>query len=121
MRTIHVAVALALIAAGCHAPVETKQNHIVHKGEMARLLNAGQETVYMAAEKGGSDALVTAVDAQTQAGIDALVTAGRAVAVEAGTPVRVIGEAFNEREVEVAEGPQKSKRGWVPFEWLKPM
>lgn len=121
MRTIYLAVGLALMVAGCHAPLETKQKHIVHKGETARLVNAGEATVYVAFNKGGSDALVTAIEQKKQADIDALVNSGRAMVLETGTPVKVTAESFNEREVEIVEGPQKSKRGWVPFEWLKPL
>ena len=46
---------------------------------------------------------------------------GMAVALEAGTKVKVLSESFNEREVEVIDGPRKGIKGWVPFEWLKPL
>ena len=109
-----------LLATGCHPPLETKEHHIVHKGETARLTIAGAEAVYVAVSKGETDAVVTAVNRKDAAGLEAMAQSGKAFRVEPGTPVRVIGESFNERRVEVTEGPLKGREGWVPFEWLEP-
>jgi len=48
-----------------------------------------------------------------------MVAAGRALMVPAQTHVRVTGESYNERQVEIADGPQAGRTGWVPFEWLQ--
>jgi hypothetical protein len=48
-----------------------------------------------------------------------MVAAGRALMVSAQTHVRVTGESYNERRVEITDGPQAGRTGWVPFEWLQ--
>ena len=121
MRTrLYPLLIAVLLAAGCHAPLETKEHHIVHKGEGARLTIAGAGEVYVATGKSETHALVTAVNRKDAAGLEAMAQSGKAFRAEPGTPVRVIGESFNERHVEVTEGPLKGREGWVPFEWLEP-
>ena len=121
MRTRSCVPFLALLlTAGCHPPLETKEHHIVHKGESARLVNPGGETVWVSVAKGETHALAAAVSRKDTAGLEAMVQSGKAFPVESGTPVRVLGESFNERHVEVTDGPRKGRDGWAPFEWLEP-
>lgn len=115
----HVAVLLALLTAAC-APVENKQNHIFHAGDQARLVITGQASGYAAVAKPDSDVLAHALNTRNADDLASLVSSGRAIQVESGTPVRIIAESFNERQVEIADGPHKGKKGWLPFEWLKP-
>jgi hypothetical protein len=42
------------------------------------------------------------------------------IEVKAGTPVKVLSEKVEKREVEVMEGPAAGKRGWVVHESLRP-
>ncbi len=108
-----------LFSTGCHSPVETAENHIVHQGESARLHNGGEPQVLLAVAHEDAHALAEAVDNRRQPDIDNLVFDGKAFATDSGTPVRVVAESFNERRVEVKDGPHKGRTGWVPFEWLK--
>lgn len=110
----------ALAAVGCHGPLETKQHHIVHTGEAAKLTGVGGASAYIAVAHGDNDALVTAVDTHSQSNIDQMVRTGKALKLESGTAVKIVGESFNERRIEITGGPQKGKTGWVPFEWLQP-
>jgi maltose-binding protein MalE len=108
-----------LFAAGCGTPVETPEKRIVHKGEPARLHHGKAEKVVLAVAHEDAHALAAAVDDQRQSEIDSMVSAGKAFEADAGTPVTVVSESYNERRVEVMDGPHKGKSGWVPFEWLK--
>lgn len=119
MRTApHIPFVFFLIAAGCHPPLETKEHHIVHKGEAARLV--GADAVYLSVAKGGTHQLVAAAGNKDSTALNEMVASGKALRAGPGTPVRVLGESFNERHVEVTDGPLKGRDGWVPFEWLEP-
>lgn len=121
MRTLYFVPLFAiLLTAGCHPPLETKEHHIVHKGEQARLADSGGSEVWLSVSKGQAHALVTAVNQHDASALEDMVRTGKAFAVESGTPVRVTDESFNERRVELAGGPQKGRQGWAPFEWLEP-
>ena len=121
MRKRYLTVLTALLlTAGCHPPLETKEHHIVHRGESARLTASVDGAVYVAAVKGATNEVVTAVNRKDAAGLEALEKSGQAFRVDSGTEVRVTGESFNERRIEVTDGPQKGRQGWVPFEWLSP-
>jgi hypothetical protein len=75
--------------------------------------------VVLAVAHQDAHALAAAVGNEQQSDIDKMVAAGKAFEVDAGTPVTVVGESYNERQVEVMDGPHKGQTGWVPFEWLK--
>jgi hypothetical protein len=109
-----------LITAGCHPPLETKEHHIVHQGEPARLTGNHGDMAFVALSKGDTHRLAAAVYKQETEVVKELVTSGKALRTPAGTPVRVTGESFNERKIEIVDGPHKGRTGWVPFEWLEP-
>ena len=50
-----------------------------------------------------------------------LAEADKIISTDAGAKVKVLNEAYNEREVRILEGSAEGKTGWVPFEWLKPL
>lgn len=121
MTRSRVAVVTALLFAfcGCHSPVETRANHVVHKGEKARLWSPDAKEVYMASGKEECHQLAKLVAEKRDGDVAAMVTGGKAFGEPTGTRVEVIGESYNERQVQVLGGPHAGRIGWVPFEWLK--
>lgn len=118
MRGMWILTVLAL--AGCHPPMETKARHFVHSGEPAILTVEGQQRAFMALAKEDAHLLAKAVDQKDAAGTRAMVKNGKALELENGTAVKVLSESYNERKIEVTDGPERGRTGWVPFEWLKP-
>jgi hypothetical protein len=115
-----VLVLTALISAGCHPVVETPENHIVHKGETALIVEKHRTTAIVAISKEAVHQLAPAVEVKDQITVERLINEGKAFEVPNGTMVKVESESFNEREVRVLKGPMEGRRAWVPFEWLKP-
>ena len=109
-----------LISASCHPVIETPENHIVHKGEAAMVVQAGRPTAVVAISRNVSHQLSLALDAKDQIAVERLISGGKAFEVANRTIVKVESESFNEREVRVLDGPFKGRTAWVPFESLKP-
>ncbi len=123
MRTTSFTIFLAtmLLSAGCHRPLESNEKHYGHRGEQAILTAPGQaEAVFVAVQKENSQALERACSKNDSSALQHLVKAGKAFETRSGGTVKVTAESFNERQVEILEGPQRGQRGWVPFEWLRP-
>ena len=124
MRTISIPIlaALAVVSLGCHPPLETKEKHYVHAGEQAVLSGAGQpqHTTFVAVAKENAHALARAVGQKDTVTLEKMVKDGAVLEIENGTPVKVTAESFNERQVQILDGLQRGRTGWVPFEWLSP-
>jgi hypothetical protein len=118
MRALTGIAILAVIVSGCHRAVETKENHYVHQGERATLAIAGHDHGYMAVAQQDAHAVARAVETADAVALRKMLEAGKAVQFEKGVSVKVTGESFNERRIEVEEGSMKGRSGWVPFEWL---
>lgn len=39
--------------------------------------------------------------------------------VPTGTRIRIISAGLDKRQVEIAEGEHKGRRGWIPLDWLQ--
>jgi hypothetical protein len=113
-------VALFVLLSACNMRKETTADHVVHRGELAVLTVAGQEHVYIALAQADAHPLAAAIEANDASKLKALTDSGKVLSLPAPTPVRVLQEAYNERQVEIAVGPDEGKIGWVPYEWLKP-
>ena len=119
MRLLMVVIPI-LTLAGCHTQLETKAKHVVHSGEQALLIESGRQVALAAVAKGDAHALARAEETRDQAVIDKMLKEGKALEIKNGTPVKVVSESFNERQVQLLGGPLAGKSAWVPFEWLKP-
>ncbi|MCX6631764.1 MAG: hypothetical protein NTW28_29500 [Candidatus Solibacter sp.] len=119
-RNARAVVLAALISASCHPVIETPENHIVHKGETAMVVQAGRSTAVVAISKNAAHQLSPALNVKDQIAVDRLISEGKAFELANRTIVKVERESFNEREVRVLDGPFKGRTGWVPFESLKP-
>jgi hypothetical protein len=109
---------LVLLAPACHKPVETSANHVLHRGETGRLWSPSGGVIWLSTQKERSPDVVKA--AASDASIRQMAASGLAFSVEVGTPVQVLSESYNERQVEILAGPLKGRTGWVPWEALKP-
>ncbi len=123
MRKTLLAVLSALIAflLGCHPPLETKEKHYVHPGEEAVLTGpSAQSKVFIALAKENTTAVERAVVHNDKSVLEDMLKGGKILEIENGTPVKVTAESSNERQVEIKDGPQRGRTGWVPFEWVRP-
>jgi len=111
--------AFAVMCVACHEPVEDREHHVVHRGEMAKLTVKGGDSVYLAVERGDGYHVQEALSDKNTAKLEEMVSAGKAIKVAAGTMVKVLTDSYNERRVEVAEGPLAGKSGWVVWENLR--
>ena len=108
-----------LLMAACHPAVESRERHIVHRGEPALLATSHGDTVYVAVSKSQSYPVEKLVAEDKVAELEALVASGGAIKAAAGTPVKVLADSSDEREIEFTEGPAKGRRGWVTWEFLR--
>jgi hypothetical protein len=72
----------------------------------------------LALSKNDAHALARAVETGDVSAVTRMVEEGKATLVPAQSRVRVTGESYNERRVQVLDGLHAGKAGWVPFEWL---
>lgn len=121
MRSLNLLLLAAclLFCDGCTSPPQTRGRHLVPTGEIAVVAHGSDAEVPFAISKADAYALARAVETGDRATVLAMIAAGRAVMAPAQTQVRVIGESYNERHIEVTDGPQTGQTGWVPYEWLK--
>ncbi|MBI5281489.1 MAG: hypothetical protein HY858_07395 [Candidatus Solibacter usitatus] len=103
----------------CHAPVETRQNHVVHRGEQA-VLTAANGNAFLALEREDCYHVQQAVSSRDKAWLETMEMQDKVLRVAAGTPVKVLQDSYNERKVEILEGPLAGKTGWVAWEFLSP-
>lgn len=66
------------------------------------------------------DAVMKAASTKDRTGIDALIDSKRAVMVDNGTKVKVIGSGFNKRQVRLLDGDSQGAAVWVPVEYVSP-
>ncbi len=65
------------------------------------------------------DAIMNAATTKDQDGINALISAKRAVMVDNNTKVKVIGSGFNKRQVRLLNGDNQGVAVWVPVEYIE--
>ena len=118
MRHILLVLACLLLSAACGLLPETDDRRIVHPGDVAVVVHGAKVNVPVALSRSDVHVLAKAMDSNDEGTVMALVDTGKAILVAAGTHVRVAGESYNERRIEVTEGAHAGKYGWVPFEWL---
>lgn len=111
--------AAALLFCGCRPFQETEANHILHSGETGILVHPVRGKVCAAISKDDIHAIARAEESGDEPALAEFVRSGRAIEVAAKTRVRVLSESFNERKLELLEGPGKGKTVWVSMEWLK--
>lgn len=121
MRTLNLLVLAAclLFCDGCTSLPQTRGRHLVPTGEIAIVVHGSDAEVPFAVSKTDAHTLARAVETGNRATVLGMIAAGRAFMAPARTHVRVIGESYNERHIEVTEGPQTGRTGWVPYEWLE--
>lgn len=117
MLRILLAAAALLFCCGC-TRLETREDHIVHRGETAVLVHHDWKTVPVAMDKADAHAMANA--AESAHGAVKLAGSGQLLLVPAGARVRIVSESYNEREVRIEDGEYAGRTGWVPYEWLKP-
>lgn len=123
-RLVRIVSSSAFLLAGCgmHFSEEGRFNHKVHVGETARLwAPPNYKYSFLATQRENCYELQKVMSANDFAGLEKLAKADKVMSTDAGARVKVLKEAYNEREVKLLEGPDEGKTGWVPFEWLKPL
>ncbi len=119
-KPILLLIAFSLTA--CRPAMETRNSHFVHKGEVAvlMLMETGQPSAAVSVDRENVPLLAPAVDKKDQAAVERMVREGKAFLIPNGTRVKVVSESYNERQIQVMDGPLQGRTAWVPFEWLKP-
>lgn len=100
---------------------EGRYDHIIRPGERAVLTSAGTDRVWVALEKEGAYPLQKAMAEKDGAFLQQAVSDGKAFVLPLGTRVEVTGQSANKRRLQVVEGPDTGKAGWVEFEYLRPL
>lgn len=95
---------------------ETKYSRTLHRGDEAVLALAGQEGGEVWLARKGEDSYRVQVS-MGKGDVEWL--KGAAVAVAAGTRVKVLHEVESRREVEVMGGAQAGVKGWVEQEYVR--
>jgi hypothetical protein len=111
--------AAALLFCGCRPFPEKEASHILHSGDTGVLVHPNRGKICIALNKADIHALARAEDSGDESAVARFINEGTAIEVAVNTKVRVAGESYNERKVELLEGPHKGKTVWVPMEWLK--
>ncbi|WP_321475188.1 hypothetical protein [uncultured Paludibaculum sp.] len=100
---------------------ETPANHMLHKGEMAVLVSTAGKAVWLAASKTDTYKMQIAMGKQDQAALDQAGVSGAAFPVVAGTHARVLEEDVSRLRIQLTDGPDAGRSGWVEFEYLRPI
>ena len=103
----------------CHTPVETRQNHVVHRGEQA-VLKAGSGAAFLALQHEDCYNVQQAISSRDHAWLETMEKQNKVLRVVAGTLVKVLQDSYNERQVEILDGPLAGRTGWVVWEFLSP-
>jgi len=99
---------------------ETEYNHNLYLGETAILTIQGGGSVWLALKKDDCSSMNSAMFQRDSSYLRGCEDAQTAFAVPAGAHVKVIGESVNRKHVQVVEGPQSGRTGWVEFQYLRP-
>lgn len=118
MRKLSVLLFCLLVCA-CGRARQAAVLNIVHTGDFAVVTHGSAAEVPLAIAKSDAHSLARAFETRDTKAVKAMVAAGRVLMVPARTHVRVTSESYNERRVEITDGPQAGRTGWVPFEWLE--
>lgn len=100
---------------------ETPENHTLHKGEVAVLTSATGQAIWLAEKKDTTRVLQNAMGRQDRPALDQAESAQTAFPATTGTQVRVTVEDGSRYQVEILDGPAAGRRGWVEFEYLRPI
>lgn len=99
---------------------DSPERHIVHKGETAVLTAPAGGNIWLARDKRHCYSLQKAMTAKDTAALENSEAREESFQVPPGTQVKIIGESVSARHVEILDGPQSGKAGWVEFEYLRP-
>jgi hypothetical protein len=111
--------AAALLLCGCRHFPESEATHILHPGETGFLVHPHRAKVCVALNKADIHPLARAEDSGDESAIAGFVNEGKAIEVAVNTKVKVVSESYNERKLQILDGPHKGKVAWVAMEWLK--
>lgn len=100
---------------------ETPENHTLHKGEVAVLTTITGQAIWLAESKDSTRLLQNAMGKQDRAELERAENAQTAFPVTMGTQARVTVEDGSRYQVEILDGPAAGRRGWVEFEYLRPV
>jgi hypothetical protein len=98
---------------------ETKSAHVVHRGEEATVWVKDGGKVWVTAERDRAYDVQVAITQKNYAALAQLESANAAFSVDSGTRVKVLSESSEKRRIEILDGPQAGKTGWVVFEYLQ--
>lgn len=99
---------------------ETKSDHRLTIGEAGVLKGEKGATVWLAEKESDGYAVNVAMVQKDAASLKGFEEGKRIFAVDAGTWVTVRGEKNSRLHVEVREGPQAGRQGWVEHEYVRP-
>ena len=88
-------------------------------GSETQLYLPSQDSVVVALDEKGLDAVVGALASRDKSALDALVDSSRALRVPNNTRVRIIEVGTGKIKIRVLEGEHVMADGWVPERWLK--
>lgn len=92
---------------------------VVHKGAIAMLAGEAGDPVWVSFDRKDAYPLQAAMTRKDNAFLNGAVQQRIAFRVDAGTRVRVREEAVDKRLIEILDGPQAGRTGWVQFELLR--
>lgn len=98
---------------------ETAANRVVRSGEAA-ILQSGGPPVWICVRKEDSYRMQQAMTAGDLLFLQGAARDGSAFPADAGTRVKVLAASVDKRRIQIEEGPQAGKSGWVEFEYLRP-
>ncbi len=100
---------------------ETAENHTLHKGEVAVLTTTTGQAIWLAQSRDATRILQNAMGKQDGTALEKAEADQTAFPTAMGTQVRVKVEDGSRYQVEILDGPQAGKLGWVEFEYLRPI
>lgn len=111
---------LIILSCGCQSRYNAAREHVIHASEHAQMLHSPRNPVCVAAAKKDVHLVARAAERGDELALSDLIREGRAFETDRSSAVVVEHEAFSERGVLIADGNEKGRRGWVPYEWLTP-
>jgi hypothetical protein len=99
---------------------ETASNHVVRANEIAIVVSGNETPVWLCANKEDAYGMQKAMIAGDAVALQQAADRNAAFPVAAGVRVKVLTASVDKRYVQVVEGPQEGKTGWLEFEFLRP-